>query len=77
MSGLRLVLTILLMVSSVALIVSVLLQKGDTEQSTIFGSATNSYFGKNKEKTKEGKLAMATKVTASVFILLSIVMLFA
>ncbi|MGI6214648.1 MAG: preprotein translocase subunit SecG [Christensenellales bacterium] len=76
MSGTRLAITILLMLSSVALIITVLLQKGDTEQSAIFGGATNSYFGKNKEKTKEGKLATATKITASVFVALCIVMLF-
>jgi protein translocase SecG subunit len=76
MSGIKLVMTILMMVSAVSLIISVLLQKGDTEQSVFFGGATNSYLGKNKEKTKEGKLATATKISAGVFILLSIVMLF-
>ena len=38
------------------------------------GSET--FFGKNKNATLEGKMAMATKISAAVFVVLAVVMLF-
>lgn len=77
MSGLQLIMIIVLMLTSLVLIVSVLMQKGDEDGVAALGaSAGDSYFGRNKEKTMEGKLANITKVSAAVFVALTFVMLF-
>ncbi len=77
MSGIQLVMTILLMISALVLILSVLLQKGDAEGIAALGGSTGeSYFGRNKDKSVQGKLAQLTKVSAGVFIVLTLVMLF-
>ena len=77
MSGIQLVMTIILMISALVLIVSVLLQKGDAEGIAALGASTgDSYFGKNKEKSAQGKLANVTKISAGVFVVLTLVMLF-
>ena len=68
----------LLVVSAIALIISVLLQKGDSEGmgSIMGGSGAESFLGRNKAKTMEGKLAMMTKVSAGLFVTLALVMVF-
>lgn len=77
MSGIQLIMTVVLMLTSLVLIVSVLMQKGDAEGISALGASTGeSYFGRNKDKTVQGKLAMLTKVSAVAFVVLTIVMLF-
>ena len=56
---------ILLIVAAIAMIGLVLMQ--DTKSSglgTEFGSNTDSFFGKNRSKTKENRLAFMTQVLA-------------
>ena len=69
-----LVLGIVLIVASVFLVVAVLLQSGKSHNlsGSIAGGA-ETFFGKNKAKTMEGKLALATKVSAGVFIVCALV----
>lgn len=77
MSGIQLIMTIVLMLTSLVLIVSVLMQKGDVEGISALGASTgDSYFGRNKDKTVQGKLATLTKISAVAFVVLTIVMLF-
>lgn len=77
MSGIQLVMTIILMAVTTVLVVSVLLQKGDAEGLAALGASSGeSYFGKNKEKSKQGQLAMLTKGSAIAFVVLCLVMLF-
>ncbi len=78
MTPTQLVMTILLMVSSVVMIVSVLLQKGDADALSALGGggSSDSFFGKNKGKTLQGKLALLTKVSAAVFVALALLMIF-
>ena len=77
MTALQMIFTILLMLSSLVLILSVLLQKGDSEgMSALTGGSTSSFFGKNRGKTLEGKLALTTKVSASAFVVLAMVLIF-
>ncbi len=77
MSGIQLVMTIILMAVTAVLVVSVLLQKGDAEGLAALGASSGeSYFGKNKEKSKQGQLAMLTKGSAIAFVVLCLVMLF-
>ncbi|HPY44071.1 MAG TPA: preprotein translocase subunit SecG [Clostridia bacterium] len=78
MAAVQIVFTVLLLISSLVLIISVLLQKGDAEGvgALTGGSNMDSFFGKNKAKTAEGRLAMLTKASAIAFVVLGLVMIF-
>lgn len=78
MTTAQIIFTALLMLSSIALIISVLLQKGDEDGMSALtgGGGSSSYFGKNKNRTLEGKLAQATKVLAAIFVVLAMVLIF-
>ncbi|NLB38888.1 MAG: preprotein translocase subunit SecG [Clostridiales bacterium] len=77
MSTAQLVVNILLIISSLVMIVSVLLQKGDDDaMSALTGGSSDSFFGKNKAKTAQGRLALLTKISASVFVALALLMIF-
>ena len=68
-----LVIRIVLIVCSVFLIVVVLLQQGKTAglSGAIAGGA-ETFFGKNKAKSYEGKLETLTKIVAVLFMVLSV-----
>lgn len=73
MGTLNIVLAILLFVSAIFLIVAVLMQPGkDKGAGVITGSSSETYFGKNKNKSKEKKLALLTTIVAVIFIILAI-----
>lgn len=77
MSAAQIIFTILLVLASIVIIISVLLQKGDADGAmNAMTGGSGSFFGKNKNKTFEGKLSMITKVSASVFVVLALVMIF-
>ena len=70
------VISIVLILAALFMIVTVLLQSSQEGGiSAISGQSGNSYFSKSKTKTFEAKLALATKVAATVFVVLSLVML--
>lgn len=61
MNGLTIAGGILLMITSILLIILVLMQ--DSKQSgNVFTGETDSYLSKNKSRTLEAKLAMATRI---------------
>ena len=69
MSTLSIVVGILLLVLALFLIVAVLMQQGKSHNlSGAIAGGAETFFGKNKAKSMEGKLALATKVSAVVFI---------
>jgi preprotein translocase subunit SecG len=74
----RIIANVLLILFDLFLIAVVLLQPGKTAglSGSIAGGA-ETFFGKNKAKSFEGKLAFYTKVAAVGFIILSIVLVFA
>ena len=73
MGPLNIVLAILLFVSAIFLIVAVLMQSGkDKGTGVITGGASETYFGRNKGKSKEKKLALITSIVAIVFVILTI-----
>ena len=78
MSTVQLVFNILMVLASIVLIVSVLMQKGDEGGmgAIMGGSGAESFLGRNKAKTMQGRLAMITKVSAGAFVLLALVMIF-
>lgn len=70
------VLNILLVIVALVLIVTVLLQDSDSDGMGALTGGSETFFGKNKDNTLEGKLANATKISAIAFVVLAIVMLF-
>ena len=64
---------VLLVITSIVLIVTVLLQPGESNGLGAIAGGAETFFGKNKAKTMEGKLALATKVSAGVFIVCALV----
>ncbi|MGI6239005.1 MAG: preprotein translocase subunit SecG [Christensenellales bacterium] len=73
MSAVTIIIDIVLIVVSILLIVTVLLQQGQRQGLGAIGGGAETFFGKNKAKSYEGKLATLTKVCAAVFIVLAIV----
>ena len=67
---------ILLVISALVLVVTVLLQ--DSKQSGLgaVSGAAETFFGKNKGKTIDAKLALGTKIAAAVFVVAALLMLF-
>ena len=73
MAILNILVTILLIVAALILIVTVLLQPGESNGLGAIAGGAETFFGKNKAKTMEGKLALATKVSAGVFIICALI----
>ena len=67
---------ILLLISALILVVSVLLQSSESSGIGAVSGAAETFFGKNKAKGMEAKLALTTKICAGVFVALSIVLMF-
>ena len=73
MTALRIICTVLLVLCALVVVVSVLMQQGQTEGLGSIAGGAETFFGKNKSKSSEGKLALATKVCGTAFIVLSLV----
>lgn len=78
MSTVQMIFNVLMVLASIVLIVSVLMQKGDEGGmgAIMGGSGAESFLGRNKAKTMQGRLALITKVSAGAFVLLALVMIF-
>ena len=74
MEALLVVVHILLVLVALVLIVAVLMQQGNTAGLGAIGGGAETFFGKNKAKSYEGKLARITKVCAGAFVVLAILM---
>jgi len=70
------VIGILLMVAAIIMIVTVLLQSSERAGLGAVSGAAETFFGKNKAKGMEAKLALITKICATVFVGLSVLMMF-
>lgn len=75
MSTITLILNILLVISSIVMIVTVLMQQSDSDGMSAIAGNSETFFGKNKSKTLEGRLALITKISAVVFVLLAILLI--
>ena len=73
MAILNVIVTVLLVITAIVLIATVLLQPGEQSGLGAIAGGAETFFGKNKAKTMEGKLALATKVSAGVFIVCALV----
>ena len=65
---------IILVIDVIVLVDSVLMQQGNSAGLGAIGGAAETFLDKNKAKSVEGKLELVTKITAAVFVVLSILM---
>ena len=73
-TALIIIFSIILALDSIALIGIVLMQEGKSAGlSGAISGAAETYFGKNKARTMEGKMERLTKILAAVLIVLSFV----
>ena len=76
MSVLKTVITIILVIVSIILSIVVLMQEGKQEGlgSLAGGASTDTYWSKNKGRSMEGGLELATRILAVVFVVLSLIL---
>ena len=74
MGTLRLILTIIYIFDCLFLTVVVLMQEGKSAGLGSISGAAESYWGKNKGRSMEGKLVTLTKYAAILFLVLSAVL---
>ncbi len=74
MNALQIILNILLIIASLVMIVTVLLQSSDSDGMGAISGSTETFFGKAKNAALEAKLA--TKISAAVFVVLALIMIF-
>ena len=72
MNAAVIIIDIILILIAIVLIVIVLMQEGQSQGLGAIGGGAETFFGKNKAKSLEGKLARYTKIAAVVFIVLAI-----
>lgn len=74
MGALRIVLTIVFILVSVVLATIVLMQEGKSAGLGVISGAADTYWGKNKGRSLEGKLEKITKILAVAFMLMAIIL---
>ncbi len=73
MTALQYVLAIVIILVSIAIIALVMLQESKQQGLGAIGGAAESFFGKNKGKTMDAKLAKFTKLFGAIFFVLALV----
>ncbi len=68
------IITVIYILVCIAVIVLVLMQEGKSGLSGAIGGSSNSYWGKNKDRSIEGSLPKITATLAVAYIVLSIVL---
>lgn len=74
MGVVKIVLTVIFVILSIVLSATVLLQEGKQAGLGTIQGAADSYYGKNKGRTMEGKLELATKIVAILFFVIAILL---
>lgn len=74
MEILRTVLTVLFVIDCLGLTAVVLMQEGKGDGLGSLAGNSETYWGKNKSRSKEGNLAKLTKAMAAVFVVLALVL---
>jgi preprotein translocase subunit SecG len=74
MQFLEILVNVILILSSLVMIVTVLLQSGQAQGLGAIAGGAETFFGKNKARSVEGKLALITKIAAGVFVAMSLLM---
>ena len=73
MNPLAIIINVVLILISIVLIVAVLMQQGQRQGLGAIGGGAETFFGKNKSKGYEARMAKITKIGAAVFIVLAMV----
>lgn len=74
MEVLRIVLTVIFVIDCIALTVVVLMQEGKQKGLGAISGMADTYWGRNKGRSMEGKLVLATKTMAVLFMVLAVVL---
>lgn len=74
MAVLKMILTIIFIIISVALTVIILMQEGKSAGLGAIAGAADTYWGKNKGRSLEGRLVTGTKILVVVWIILAAVL---
>ena len=74
MGALRIILTIIYIIACIALVIVVLMQEGKSAGLGAISGAAETYWGKNKGRSMEGKLVKFTTALAVFFIVFAIVL---
>lgn len=74
MEVLRIVLTIIFILVCIALVVLVLMQEGKSAGLGDISGVAESYWGKNKGRSMEGRMVKITKVLAVLFMVFAIIL---
>ncbi len=74
MDTLQIVIGVVLLISALIMIVTILMQQSRQQGLGAIGGGAETFFGKNKARGMEARLAMITKIASAVFIVLSLVM---
>ncbi|MDY5730112.1 MAG: preprotein translocase subunit SecG [Eubacteriales bacterium] len=74
MNALETVIGIILIIAAVIMIVTILMQQSKQQGLGAISGGAETFFGKNKARGMEARLALLTKVASAVFIILSLVL---
>ena len=74
MAVLKIILTVIFIIISIALTVIILMQEGKSVGLGAIAGAADTYWGKNKGRSMEGRLVTGTKILVVLFIVIAAVL---
>ena len=74
MAVLKIILTVIVIIISIALTVIILMQEGKSAGLGAIAGAADTYWGKNKGRSMEGRLVTGTKILVVLFIVIAAVL---
>ncbi|MCI6066018.1 preprotein translocase subunit SecG [bacterium] len=74
MAVLKMILTVIFIIISIALTVIILMQEGKSAGLGAIAGAADTYWGKNKGRSMEGRLVTGTKILVVLFIVIAAVL---
>ena len=74
MAVLKIILTVIFIIISIALTVIILMQEGKSAGLGAIAGAADTYWGKNKGRSTEGRLVTGTKILVVLFIVIAAVL---
>ena len=72
MEYLKIALTILFAIDCIVLTALVLSQEGKADGLGAISGSSNTFWGQNKARSKEGKMVLATRISAILFVILAV-----
>ena len=74
MAVLKIILTVVFIIISIALTVIILMQEGKSEGLGAIDGEADTYWGKNKGRSMEGRLVTGTKILVVLFVVIAAVL---